>query len=80
MLKHNGVDRLDSSIGYEKFNCAPCCFKCNRAKDTMSSEEFIDHIERIHNHIFSEGSTTIPKGSTLEMYAGGKGASPHLIE
>ena len=55
-------------------------FKCNRAKDTMSSEEFIDHIERIHNHIFSEGSTTIPKGSTLEMYAGGKGASPHLIE
>lgn len=80
MLKHNGVDRLDSSIGYEKFNCVPCCFKCNRAKDTMSSEEFSYYIERIHNHIFSEGSTTIPKGSTLEMYAGGKGASPHLIE
>ena len=46
----------------------------------MGSKEFIDHIEKIHNHIFSEGSTTILKGSTSEMYADGKGASPHSIE
>lgn len=44
----NGVDRLDSSIGYTTENCVPCCSTCNRMKGTMSVEDFIAHIERIY--------------------------------
>jgi hypothetical protein len=38
----NGVDRLDSSKGYTHENCVPCCAKCNRAKNTMSKDEYIE--------------------------------------
>jgi len=37
----NGIDRKDNSIGYTIENCVPCCFVCNRAKGTLSVEEFV---------------------------------------
>ena len=76
MLKHNGIDRLDSNLGYFKDNCVTCCYICNRAKAQMSSDEFLGHIAKIYHHsINKESSTTIPKGSTSETIAGGNGVS-----
>lgn len=42
-----GVDRLDSSLGYVKGNCVPCCVKCNRMKLDSSEADFKDHILKI---------------------------------
>lgn len=77
MLKHNGIDRLDSSIGYEKDNCVPCCYICNRAKAQLGTKEFLAHIKKIYDYrIIKEGSTTISKESTSETIADGNGVSP----
>lgn len=37
----NGIDRFDNSKGYIAGNCVPCCGRCNRAKGTMSGEDFV---------------------------------------
>ena len=34
-----GVDRVDNAIGYEQFNCKPCCWDCNRVKGTLVLDE-----------------------------------------
>jgi len=47
---YNGIDRLDNNKGYEIDNIVSCCKFCNRAKDTLSTKEFIENIERIYKH------------------------------
>jgi hypothetical protein len=49
LFASNGVDRVDSSVGYFLNNCVPCCKKCNIMKNSLSKEEFIDHVKKIHN-------------------------------
>lgn len=39
-FRYNGFDRVDNSLGYTEDNCVTCCFVCNRAKGTMSTDEF----------------------------------------
>ena len=46
----NGIDRLDSSKHYTIENCVSCCTKCNKAKNTLSVEEFRLHISKIYNY------------------------------
>jgi len=46
----NGIDRIDSSIGYHEFNCVPCCMICNRAKNDMDTCDFFNHIIKIVKH------------------------------
>lgn len=41
MVFYNGVDRIDSSLGYIESNCVTCCKFCNRAKLDYSLEEFL---------------------------------------
>lgn len=48
---HNGVDRLDSKIGYIKENCVPCCTKCNFAKRESSIEEFYKWVKKINKNL-----------------------------
>lgn len=43
----NGIDRVDSSIGYRIDNCVPCCRPCNVAKMNRTAAEFLDHANRI---------------------------------
>lgn len=38
-----GLDRKDNEIGYTEDNVVACCKICNRAKDTMSSDDYIKH-------------------------------------
>lgn len=36
----NGVDRINSNLGYSEENCVACCKVCNFAKSDMSLEEW----------------------------------------
>lgn len=44
---HNGIDRIDSNLGYIDKNMVPCCSMCNRAKYTHTAKEFIDMCKRV---------------------------------
>ena len=52
VLKINGIDRVDSSIGYTKENSVPCCKYCNFAKHTMSENDFYKWIRRVYEYNF----------------------------
>lgn len=59
MVKHrnggcliNGLDRVDSNLGYTKDNVVPCCTVCNKMKSDLTFNEFIAHIDRIHKFSF----------------------------
>lgn len=47
--KMNGVDRVNSDIGYEQHNCVSCCKICNYMKQELSKKEFYSHITKILN-------------------------------
>ena len=44
---HNGIDRIDSNIGYIRSNCVTCCGGCNIAKGKKTPDEFIDQCKII---------------------------------
>ena len=46
----NGIDRVDSSLGYILSNCVPCCTRCNRSKRDFTQEDFLDMVYRIYNN------------------------------
>ncbi len=46
-IVHNGIDRIDSGLGYTMGNCSPCCWCCNHAKGDMSVVDFYRWIERV---------------------------------
>ena len=46
----NGIDRVDSSLGYVEGNCVPCCFRCNRMKLNHAVTDFLAHVSAIHHH------------------------------
>ena len=52
VLKINGIDRVDSSIGYTKENSITCCKYCNFAKHTMSEDDFYKWIKRVYEFNF----------------------------
>lgn len=47
---YNGVDRFNSDVGYVVSNCVSCCKTCNRAKSSMTVEEFLQWIGRVYAH------------------------------
>ena len=49
---YNGIDRIDTSRGYEEGNIVPCCGQCNVAKNNHSYEEFFDWVGRIYNNFY----------------------------
>ena len=48
----NGVDRVDSSCGYDLLNCVPCCKTCNLAKLDTNVGEFMAWIQKVYHHLF----------------------------
>lgn len=42
-----GLDRIDSSIGYEVNNVVSCCQICNSMKNTLGVKEFLNHVDKI---------------------------------
>ena len=49
----NGIDRIDSSLGYSYNNCVTCCATCNRMKMDLDVDDWIGKMKQILN--FSQG-------------------------
>lgn len=49
-LKYNGIDRIDSSIGYQISNLVTACKHCNFAKNNRSIQEFISWAQKVVEH------------------------------
>lgn len=47
---YNGIDRVNSSLGYDETNVVSCCYPCNRAKSNMTIDEFNSWIARLVAH------------------------------
>jgi hypothetical protein len=52
LIKFNGIDRLNSKLGYVMDNIVSCCVHCNRAKSDMTYNEFVDHVQRMHSWLY----------------------------
>jgi len=52
ILKYNGIDRIDSSIGYTKENTVSCCKNCNRAKNDMTYDTFFEWVKKLYEYNF----------------------------
>lgn len=50
----NGIDRIDSSLGYIKNNCVSCCKQCNLAKLDYSVDEFLKWVVMVYRHNYKE--------------------------
>ncbi|MGM0841378.1 MAG: hypothetical protein ACQEWE_11655 [Bacillota bacterium] len=44
----NGIDRINSNLGYTINNVVPCCKICNSMKNQNSLDEFVDWIFRVN--------------------------------
>jgi hypothetical protein len=52
----SGIDRIDSSRGYEIKNVVSCCSYCNQAKWDHDIQDFLEWIKRVYSHQFKENS------------------------
>jgi hypothetical protein len=65
----NGIDRVDSSLGYFLENCVPCCSPCNWMKLDMTLVDFSKRVCKIAKHFAdSEGELEV-HGSDREKLA-----------
>ncbi len=48
-LKYNGIDRIDNNLGYEDNNTVTCCWMCNKMKNSLTHEDFVNQIIKIYN-------------------------------
>lgn len=46
---YTGLDRRDSSRGYDLDNVVPCCRACNVAKNDMTVDEFRAWLLRVYS-------------------------------
>lgn len=49
-FKYTGIDRINSDVGYQDGNIAPCCSMCNMMKNKHNVDIFLQHIEKIYLH------------------------------
>lgn len=52
---YNGIDRKDSTRGYELDNCVTACKVCNYAKRSMTYDEFLSWIKTLTDYQTSLG-------------------------
>jgi hypothetical protein len=43
---YNGIDRIDSNVGYLIENCCTACFQCNNAKSNQTREDFLARVPK----------------------------------
>lgn len=44
---YNGLDRKDSTLGYRRENCVPCCSFCNSIKAAMPMSDWADFLNGV---------------------------------
>lgn len=54
----NGIDRIDSTRGYEPDNVVACCWTCNTAKNDQTLEEWNAWIDRLTQTRLTIGRTS----------------------
>ena len=70
---YNGIDRVDNNEGYTLENCITCCYICNRAKNNMSYNEFINYTKRIYNYLTTKDNNNVrQKNTQIEQRQGEK--------
>jgi hypothetical protein len=74
-LKCNGIDRIDSKVGYTTSNTVACCSMCNIMKNVYSQKDFLEHASRIHQ-FNNKSSTTRVETRTSQVNGDGNGDSP----
>lgn len=52
VLEYNGIDRIDSSLGYFNENCITACVDCNRSKFNYDINFFLNHVENVYLYRF----------------------------
>lgn len=52
---YNGIDRVNNNEGYLINNTVPCCKHCNRAKMSLSKEQFLQLVKDIYNNLIKDG-------------------------
>ena len=50
-LIYNGVDRVNSKLGYTVNNCVSCCKHCNRSKWEFTVDEWHEHMKKVLAHV-----------------------------
>lgn len=50
----NGVDRIDSKLGYINNNVVSCCARCNQGKNDITIEDFLSWIKDVYNYSILE--------------------------
>lgn len=50
VFSYVGIDRIDSSRGYDVDNIVPCCEMCNKAKNDHPREVFLTWARRLSEH------------------------------
>lgn len=50
----NGIDRIDSSLGYSIENCVPCCATCNRMKMDLDVNDWMGKMKQIINYYYEQ--------------------------
>lgn len=54
----NGIDRMDSNVGYTLTNSVPCCTMCNRMKSNFNVGEFLRKVTEIYEYRSKNGNST----------------------
>ena len=49
-----GLDRIDNSKGYSRDSLVPCCKRCNYMRWTLNQKDFLNHVERIYEHLIHQ--------------------------
>ncbi len=53
----HGIDRFDNTKGYVEGNCIPCCWICNRAKGSLTVEQFLLYAYELYQHTIAPALT-----------------------
>jgi len=73
VIKHNGIDRINSEYGYTIDNTQPVCGFCNTAKLDKSEIYFFQWVKRVYEHL---GLNHLDKSESME-YSGPNSNKKH---
>jgi hypothetical protein len=68
----NGLDRVDSLVGYIPTNCTSCCGNCNYMKNNYNLDAFLDKCVLISKYYFTYNHVNEPVQELKQIVAGNK--------